>query len=194
MVIRKGHMVLAVTMVLALAACKEREPVEPAINNADDPEQTPAQSIIRPDVEQPKPAQALTPLKTSISFAQGGADLSEDALAELATVRQSPQVAAGGPIVLRGHSDAGGNDAANMRASAARATAVADWLVEMGISAERINVIAFGEQNPTEPNALPDGSPNEAGREANRRVDLTVQLPVAVAEEPTTDDGANADE
>jgi OOP family OmpA-OmpF porin len=88
-------------------------------------------------------------------------------------------VAAGGPIILRGHSDAGGNDAVNMRVSVERAEAVRDWLIEMGVAEDRIEVIGFGEQNPIAPNALPDGSPNEEGRALNRRVDVSVLLPTA---------------
>ncbi|MEP5936883.1 MAG: OmpA family protein [Erythrobacter sp.] len=163
---------------MALIGCGEREPTDqPAGDGSAEDAAPPPQSIIRPDVEPRAATQQLLPLKTRIAFAQGGSDLSEIALAELATVRQSPQLAEGGPIVLRGHSDAGGSDAANMRASTARAQAVADWLVEMGVSQERIVVIGFGEQNPVEPNALPDGSENVPGREANRRVDITVELP-----------------
>lgn len=173
-------------LALMLAACNQADTRPPENSGGDEAEAPPPQSIIRPDVEQAPPAAALTPLNTSISFADGGAQLSEGALAELATVRSSPQMAEGGPIILRGHSDAGGSDAVNMRASEARAQAVADWLIEMGIAEERIAIIAFGEQNPVEPNAKPDGTPNEAGREANRRVDVTIALPRSadVAEAP----------
>ncbi|MGN6499679.1 MAG: OmpA family protein, partial [Tsuneonella sp.] len=58
-----------------------------------------------------------------------------------------------------------------------RAVAVRDWLISKGIAAERMTVIAMGEQNPAKPNALPDGSPNKAGRAANRRVEMTVAVP-----------------
>ena len=61
-----------------------------------------------------------------------------------------------------------------MRASQERAEAVRDWMIENGIADERITIIAFGEQNPAAPNALPDGSPNEEGRAANRRVEIEV--------------------
>ena len=67
------------------------------------------------------------------------------------------------------------------------AEAVRDWLVENGVEASRISVIAFGEQNPAAPNALPDGSPNEEGRLANRRVEIevyTAEQPAEV-EKPT---------
>lgn len=160
---------------LLLSACGSDAP-EPEPTPTPTAEKSPV-SILRPDVEQPPGSAELSPLATRVSFAEGGAELSESALAELATLRESPQVAAGGPITLRAHSDAGGSDAANMRASQARAAAVKDWLVEMGVDEDRIDVIAFGEQNPIEPNALPDGSPNEPGRAANRRVDVLVEMP-----------------
>ena len=163
-------------LVFMLAACTQADtqpPAEPVGDEADAPA---PQSIIRSDVEQNVPAPALTPLTASISFAGGGAELSEAALTKLAIVRNSPQMAAGGLVILGGHSDASGSDAANLRASSARAEAVAGLLVEMGVAQDRISVIAFGEQNPVEPNAKPDGTPNERGREANRRVDVTVAL------------------
>jgi len=116
----------------------------------------------------------LEPLEMTIGFAQGGASLDDAAKAALDDALASAQMAEDGPIVLRGHSDSGGSDAANMRASRNRAQSVRDYLVENGVASDRIEIIAFGEQNPVAPNALPDGSPNEAGRERNRRVELVV--------------------
>ena len=134
-------------------------------------------SIIRPDIEIAR-TQAVEPLRTTIDFPDGGAELGDAAVAVLQEVLASPQVAQfDGAIVLRGHSDAGGNDAVNMRVSQERAAAAADWLVENGVAQERIAIIAFGEQNPVAPNALPDGEPNEKGRAANRRVEVSVAVP-----------------
>lgn len=180
------------TGTLALSACSNDAPTP-------DPTPTPTGgetpvSILRPDVEQPPQIDEMMKLETRISFADGGSDLSEEALAELATVRESPQLAEGGPIELRGHSDAGGSDDANMRASTARAEAVKEWLVEMGVAEDRITIIAFGEQNPVEPNALPDGSPNEKGRAANRRVDVTVRLPTKADAQKTDKTAATSDD
>lgn len=180
---RHGHHVAIVVSTLLLAACNSEQP--PAA-----PEE-PAEgkrSIFRPEF-QVEPIDSLSPpesLETRIIFPDG-AELSQEARAELATVLASPQVTGGGAIVLRGHSDSGGSDDANMRASRARAEAVRDWLVENGVEASRISVIAFGEQNPAAPNALPDGSPNEEGRLANRRVEIevyTAEQPAEV-EKPT---------
>lgn len=173
---------LAVLGALAmLPACDNRTDETPA---PDQPETEAAAtpeapvSIIRSDIEHPEePEVQLEPLKVTIGFPEGGSELDEAAIAKLEEVFASPQIAEGGAIILRAHSDAGGSDAANMRASQARGEAVKAWLVEKGIAEDRITVIAFGEQNPVEPNALPDGSPNEKGRAANRRVEIEVTVP-----------------
>lgn len=166
---------LVIASALALTGCKvERE--------APDPEPTPTdgpRSIFQDDPaqggESMLPAPPLPPLETVLSFADGTPELTEAVRAELATIVDSPQVAAGGAIILRGHSDSDGTDEANLDASRDRAEAVRNFLIEAGIAEERIEVIAFGEQNPVEPNALPDGSPNEQGRAANRRVEVMVE-------------------
>ena len=90
------------------------------------------------------------------------------------------------PTCHSGHSDAGGSDQVNLRVSLERAEAVRDYLVGQGADEKRIRVIAFGSQNPVEPNALPDGSPNEAGRAANRRVEVTIELPAPASTGPAT--------
>lgn len=172
----KQTALIAALACLALAACKaDRSEPEPDPTPSETPTVAPTQSIFGPEAGiEPEP-ETLEPLNTVIGFGEGGADLSEEALAELATVRASPQVKAGGPIILRGHSDAAGSDEVNLRASQRRAEAVRDWLVDQGVPENRITIIAFGEQNPVEPNALPDGEPNEAGRAANRRVEIEIR-------------------
>lgn len=146
-----------------------------------EPEATEAVSILRPDVEAEQPpeaVQALEPLKLTIGFSGGGADLDDAALSALQEMLASEQIAMDGQIVLGGHSDAGGSDTDNERISQARAEQVRDWLIENEIAADRIEIIAFGEQNPLKPNALPDGAPDENGRAVNRRVEIEVALPV----------------
>ncbi|WP_299195437.1 OmpA family protein [uncultured Erythrobacter sp.] len=145
-----------------------------------------AVSILRPDVEAEQElaiGTPLEPLNVTIGFPEGGSELDEAALAGLREVLASDQIVLGGPIVLRAHSDAGGSDAVNSRASEARGLAVAEWMVAAGIDSTRIDVIVFGEQNPVEPNALPDGSPNEEGRALNRRVEILIVPPAQEAVE-----------
>ncbi len=168
---------------LALAACKDDRGPPPS-------EKGDAQkrSIFRPEF-QVEPIEALDPqgsLEARVQFSEGS-ELTEEARADLATVLASPQIAEGGAIVLRGHSDSGGSDEVNMRVSQERAEAVREWLVENGVAEDRITVIAFGEQNPDRPNALPDGSPDEVGRAANRRVEIEIRGKAATPQkkEPT---------
>lgn len=170
-----------------LAACGDRESEPPP-----PPEPSEEPRSIFTDGETGEGAESaplIAPLETTIAFPDG-AELTEEARAELATILRSPQIAQGGEIVLRGHSDAGGSDEANMRASQERAEAIAAFLVDGGVAEDRIEIIAFGEQNPTAPNALPDGSPNEEGRRQNRRVEIYVAVPDSpetptATEEPT---------
>ena len=170
--LNSGGLVIALVGAMALAGCKAQDDT-PA------PEPTPTdgpRSIFQEDGgESVLPAPTLPPLVMTLFFADGTDELTEAVSAELATIVDSPQVEAGGPIVLRGHSDTGSEGEDTVEASRTRAEAVRDFLVEAGIAEERIEVIAFGGQNPLKPNALPDGTPNEAGRAANRRVEVTVE-------------------
>jgi len=191
---RIGALALAASLTVTLSACKyEATPAE----DTPEPVETEAAveegetvSILRPDVEAEQEevlADVLEPLNVTVGFPEGGADLDEAALASLQEVMGSQQIEFGGPIVLRAHSDSAGSDRINADASEERGLAVAGWLIQQGIDEDRIDVIVFGEQNPVEPNALPDGSPNEEGRALNRRVEVLI-VP------PETTDEADASE
>lgn len=179
---------------LTLSACEFRreggaqpdpEPTEtPAIpgeeGSAADPEatQTPGTSIIREDIRPVDvPEEPVEPFAITVPFPEGGNEIEGAALSALLEVLQSDALDEGWPLVLGGHTDSSGNDSANLRASRARAEAVAAWLVERGVDDDRISVIAFGEQNPAAPNANPDGTPNEQGRASNRRVEIEIAPP-----------------
>ena len=187
---------------LALMACETNapEPDETQVPGEETPpgdaegltEAPPTVSILREGIEPPAPPPTvpvpLEPLNATIGFPEGGARIDDDAIVALEAVLASEQIALGGPIVLHGHSDAGGSDSANERASRARAEAVRMWLTERGVAQARVTIIAFGEQNPVEPNALPDGSPNEAGRALNRRVEVLIVPPEPDAASAETGD------
>lgn len=185
--------------VLALAACDVRrggegEDVPVAEEPTPDPsptltpeaEDTQGVSILRDDLEGVEPIEAPTrPVELTIPFPDSS-DLSERAERLLVSAVESDALDEDWPVILRGHTDSSGNDEANLRASRARAETVAAWLVERGVADDRIEIIAFGEQNPAQPNANPDGSPNEAGRRANRRVEISIAPPPVEEErEPT---------
>ncbi|WP_375291013.1 OmpA family protein [Qipengyuania sp.] len=180
------------SMLLALAACNnsnEGAEAEPSPEPTPNTQEPPQASIMRSDMAVPTEAPApIEPLDIVIGFPEGGAELSAEGEAKLARLVDSVQVGEGGPIELAAHSDSAGTDSANLRASRERGEAVRDWLVDKGIDPERISLVSFGEQNPAKPNALPDGTPDEAGRAANRRVEIHVPVriePTGEARKPT---------
>ncbi len=177
---------------VALAACNAQQPgTGPDTDNGADssggaseantspePGPTDTVSILRPELQGAPgdaAAELVGPLDVVIGFPQGGNQLDGDAIAALKKVLESDQVALGRPISLRAHGDSSGSFDANQKASEKRGLAVKKWLTDQGIDADRITIIAFGGQNPVKPNALPDGSPNEAGRAANRRVEIAIE-------------------
>ncbi|MCP5384157.1 MAG: OmpA family protein [Altererythrobacter sp.] len=176
-------------LALAIASCGKpatapAEDREPAA--AETPTGAPTNSIFDPEAGVEPSEAELEPLVQVISFAKSGSELGKPMQDKLAAMLASDQGKAGGRIVIRGHSDAGGSDQVNLRVSLERAEAVRDYLVGQGADEKRIRVIAFGSQNPVEPNALPDGSPNEAGRAANRRVEVTIELPAPASTGPAS--------
>ena len=79
------------------------------------------------------------------------------------------------PLLIEGYTDSKGEHAYNMKLSENRANTVKNWLVQnAGIQAGRINTRGWGETKPVAPNKNPDGSDNPAGRQKNRRVQITV--------------------
>ena len=183
---------------LLLGACKPagEEPAQPgadAPSSDASPTEAPVEavSILRPDVE--AEADVVTPAQSyeaTIGFPDGGSEIDADALDVLQEVVASQQFALATPIILRTHSDSAGSDEANARASEARGLAVAEWLIQAGADPERIDVVVFGEQNPIAPNALANGAPNEAGRAANRRVEIEI-LPLVADAAKETSSGAS---
>jgi OOP family OmpA-OmpF porin len=67
---------------------------------------------------------------------------------------------------LEGHTDSDGKDATNLTLSQTRAAAVKSFLVENGISADRLTSEGFGETKPIATNAT------KAGKSQNRRVEV----------------------
>jgi len=69
-------------------------------------------------------------------------------------------------IEVQGYTDDRGNEEANQTLSAARAKAVADYLIAKGVDAGRVTAAGYGETKPIAANGT------EAGRSQNRRVTL----------------------
>lgn len=72
-------------------------------------------------------------------------------------------------IIINGHTDSKGNDNYNLGLSEARALAVYSWLVQQGISSDRLDFKGYGETQPIDTNET------ENGRQTNRRVEFEVK-------------------
>ena len=175
----RGPIILIALSALVMA-CDNEEPApapEPTPTETEAPDSQEQTSIIRPEMDVERAPIPLEPLRVTVPFAEGGSDIDDAALAELRGLLESDQWKQVERVILRGHSDAAGPDAVNMRISEERAQTVADWLMERGLEEDEIKVIDFGAQNPIQPNLLPNGEPNERGRSANRRVEVTILVP-----------------
>ncbi|MCB0760966.1 MAG: OmpA family protein, partial [Flavobacteriales bacterium] len=71
---------------------------------------------------------------------------------------------------ISGHTDNVGNDATNMKLSEERSKAVAKFLSDRGVDAERLLVEWHGEEQPIADNST------ESGRQKNRRVEMEVKF------------------
>ena len=94
-------------------------------------------------------------------------------LAKLAQLIESENPPA---IAIEGHTDSKGDDSYNDRLSMARAQAVRDFLKDVHrVPGDIMQAEGLGEDRPAAPNANPDGSDNEDGRQKNRRVEVVLR-------------------
>lgn len=105
----------------------------------------------------------------NLMFEKGAAELLSGSIEELTKLinlmREYPQL----EIEIVGHSDNVGRETANYKLSYDRARAVAQYLIEEGIDANRITHQGQGSKQPIDDNST------EKGRENNRRVEFIVK-------------------
>ena len=107
----------------------------------------------------------------SIQFKTGSAQIlgiSHDILRGVAQVlKDSPTM----KLRVEGHTDNVGDDTSNLQLSNRRAEAVRTFLIQAGVSADRLDYEGFGETRPVDTNRT------KTGRSNNRRVDFVIQRP-----------------
>lgn len=105
-----------------------------------------------------------------VTFASGSAELTAAATQILDQIVS--ELAANGKIeiAVHSHTDNRGSAAANMGLSRRRAVSVVRYLADVGgIDLARMSAVGFGESRPVQSNRT------EAGRQANRRVEIVVK-------------------
>jgi outer membrane protein OmpA-like peptidoglycan-associated protein len=111
--------------------------------------------------------QQTTLVLEGVNFETGKADLTQAARAILLTVAQSLVANAEIRVEVGGHTDITGSRGLNMRLSQARAESVQTFLIQNGVSTDRLQARGYGPDNPIDSNNTRDG------RARNRRVELT---------------------
>ena len=77
-------------------------------------------------------------------------------------------------VLVEGYTDAKGSQSYNLKLSERRAASVRSWMVAHGIPPASVRTAGFGAAKPVAPNKKPDGSDDPAGRQKNRRVEITI--------------------
>ncbi len=104
----------------------------------------------------------------NIFFEFNSAELRPESIGELKRLLQLMTENPNIKVEIAGHTDSVGSESYNLKLSRQRAEAVKQWLVEHGISPDRIKTVGYGESQPVADNAT------EEGRAKNRRVTFTI--------------------
>ncbi|MFU8813979.1 MAG: OmpA family protein [Pseudomonadales bacterium] len=104
-----------------------------------------------------------------LSFASGSANLTAEHEPILARVEQALSSFPEANIIIEGHTDSFGSDAANQALSQDRAAAVLQYLLaRTPISPADVRALGYGESRPVANNETPEG------RARNRRIDIII--------------------
>ena len=108
----------------------------------------------------------ITKLSRGIQFAFGASTFTEGTPPVLDMIVSIILKYPDASFSIEGHTDSVGTKGFNQKLSESRAAAVVDYLSSRNVSAERLNAVGFGENNPIDTNV------NSAGRANNRRVEI----------------------
>ncbi|MGE0115424.1 MAG: OmpA family protein [Steroidobacteraceae bacterium] len=107
----------------------------------------------------------------AISFRSGKSSIEPASFPVLSKVGEAIKLFPGASLTIEGHTDNQGSDSANLLLSQDRADAVRQYLLSnMGISAEKVSSIGYGESRPIANNET------ESGRARNRRIAVVMTL------------------
>ncbi len=113
-------------------------------------------------------AVAQTIVLQNVQFELGSDQLTSRAKNTLLNLVDSLKGQPGITLEITGHTDSLGPETMNLKLSEERAAAVRNYLIQMGIAAQRLTSLGYGESNPIKTNDT------EAGRAANRRVEFRI--------------------
>jgi outer membrane protein OmpA-like peptidoglycan-associated protein len=108
---------------------------------------------------------------TGITFPVAKSTIEPSSFGLLEKVKDAIKLFPTASLIVEGHTDGDGTDSANLILSQDRADAVKQYMVSnMGLNAEKISSIGYGESRPVASNQ------NAEGKARNRRIDLVMQI------------------
>ena len=107
--------------------------------------------------------------KAKIRFESGRAVIDPDSAGLLDRLTETAMRCPGANVEIAGHTDSGGDDGFNQALSEKRAQAVADYLIQAGLPAERFRAVGYGSLQPLA------GNDTDEGKAQNRRIEFLVR-------------------
>lgn len=105
----------------------------------------------------------------NLFFDIGKSDLKQESIAEVENIRELLVNDKTLRVQINGHTDNMGNAAANKALSLKRASSVVNYLVQHGISADRLSAKGYGSERP-----IVSNDDEVGGREINRRTEIEI--------------------
>ncbi|MGH7266539.1 MAG: OmpA family protein, partial [Candidatus Rokuibacteriota bacterium] len=125
-----------------------------------------------PGVAVVPPAALPAPVRSALrdlNFAFDRYDLTDDARRSLEDLAQALKGSPTFGVLIEGHADERGTTEYNLALAQRRAQAAKDYLISLGIAADRIDTISYGEERPLDP------SHDELAWALNRRAHFVVR-------------------
>ena len=105
---------------------------------------------------------------TGVTFKAGSAELVPSSLKTLNSAIAGLKRNTKAKVEIEGHTSSEGSDELNQTLSEERAASVRAYMINKGISPDRVTAVGYGSSRPKADNAT------EAGRKANRRIEIRV--------------------
>ncbi len=112
------------------------------------------------------PAPSTAEVLEGVTFVSGKAELRPESITVLINLAADLNVNPTQKVEIRGHTDSTGAADTNRDLSQRRAASVRASLIQMGVAADRLTAVGFGEEHPIADNSTPEG------RAQNRRVEI----------------------
>jgi OOP family OmpA-OmpF porin len=144
-----------------------------------------------PEANAPTPKQCLAAIRAAlkahkINFKPGSDTFTPDAAPTLDKIAEQVRLCPDLKLEIAGYTDSQGRPEMNLALSQSRAQAVLEALAARRVLVGNITARGYGEAHPIADNGT------QAGREANRRIEITLQSAAPDAAQPATPDGKAA--